>query len=134
MPIQRSMCLAIALCAFTGLQSIDAFTTVPSKPIFPQASTTSLEAASRRGVLSRIRGAVVGAVTLTAFRQGPSVATAEETPTTTNGRIVELRMANVDGVEGKTGTVKIQLRPEWAPRGVKRFEVCTCAELSLSKC
>jgi hypothetical protein len=131
MTIQRSMCFALTLCAMTVLQSIDAFTTVPSPPSFSLTSTTSLEAASRRGVLGKLKSAVVGAATLTAFRQGPSVASAEETPVATNGRVVELQVANVDGVEGKTGTVKIQLRPEWAPRGVKRFEVCTCLEFSL---
>lgn len=39
------------------------------------------------------------------------------------GSIVELQVANLDGVEGRTGTIKIQLRPDWAPRGVQRFEV-----------
>ena len=87
------------------------------------SSSTSLDAASRRGVLGRIKGAVLGVATFGAFRQRPSVALAEEIPETTNGRIVELQIANLEGVEGKTGTVKIQLRPEWAPRGVKRFEV-----------
>ena len=39
------------------------------------------------------------------------------------GRIVELTINNVDGEEGKTGSIKIQLQPDWAPRGVARFEV-----------
>ena len=106
-------------------QSTIAFSTQPSLHLPPQTlSSTSLRAASRRGVLGKLRGAILGGATFTAFRQGPSEASAEETPsTTTDGRIVELQIANLDGVEGKTGNVKIQLRPEWAPRGVKRFEV-----------
>lgn len=87
-------------------------------------TSTSLQAASRRGVLGNFKRAVIGAASLGIFRQGPSVAIADDTVPTT-GRVVELKIANLDGIEGNTGTVKIQLRPEWAPRGVKRFQVCT---------
>ena len=107
------------------LQASEAFTTTtPATASSRLLSTTALQAASRRGVLGKIRGAVVGAATLAVFRQGPQIALAEDMPDTSNGRVVELTVANLDGVPGKTGTVKIQLRPEWAPRGVKRFEVC----------
>lgn len=116
--------------AVSLLASADAFTSsaiTSSSPLntlpVPQ-STTALEAeSSRRGVLGRLRGAVVGAATLSIFR--PQIALAEHAPATTTGRIVELVVENVDGVEGKTGSIKLQLRPEWAPRGVQRFEVST---------
>lgn len=111
--------------ALSSMQPTDAFTTASSPFVSGRPSTTSLEAASRRGVLGKLRQAILGSATVGAFRASPSVALVDETPVTTDGRIVELQVANLGGVEGKTGTVKIQLRPEWAPRGVKRFEVCS---------
>lgn len=123
--LQNTLWIATALvwlAALSSVQTTEAFM-APTPSTSSLRSSTSLDAASRRGVLSRIKGAVVGVATFGAFRQRPSVALAEEVPETTSGRIVELQIANLNGEEGKTGTVKIQLRPEWAPRGVKRFEV-----------
>jgi hypothetical protein len=40
-----------------------------------------------------------------------------------NGRIVSFQIQNLNGVDGQTGNIKIQLAPAWAPRGVARFEV-----------
>ena len=96
----------------------------PRKASTSIRSATALEGSSsnRRGVLSGIKRVVVGAATLAVFRQ-PKVAIADDS-SPTDGRIVELTVANLDGVPGNTGTIKIQLRPEWAPRGVQRFEVC----------
>ena len=85
-------------------------------------TTTISKTTTRRGVLGTIRRAVVGAATLAVFRQGPKVAVADETAPT-KGKIVEFSVANLGGVAGETGTFKIQLRPEWAPRGAQRFEV-----------
>lgn len=71
------------------------------------------------------RREVVGAGFLTAAVVGAPPAIAEE------GSIVELQVANLDGVEGRTGTIMIQLRPDWAPRGVQRFEVSEEKDLTM---
>jgi hypothetical protein len=70
-----------------------------------------------------MRKAVVGAATFAAFRQSSSPVLAEDIMDTP-GRIVQIEIANLEGVEGNTGIVKLKLQPDWAPRGVKRFEVC----------
>jgi hypothetical protein len=73
----------------------------------PSTRPSALFASRREVVEIGFTAAVVGAL--------PAIA--EE------GSIVELQVANLDGVEGRTGTIKIQMRPDWAPRGVQRFEV-----------
>jgi hypothetical protein len=65
---------------------------------------------------------LVGAATLAAFRQKPAPVLAEDIMQSP-GRVVQLEIANLEGVEGNIGIVKIKLQSEWAPRGVKRFEV-----------
>jgi len=69
----------------------------------------------RSHVLNHMKRAIVGAATLGVFHE--QIASAEE-----QGRTVELEIANLEGVEGNTGKVKIKLQPDWAPTGVKRFE------------
>jgi hypothetical protein len=111
------LCLFVKTAAF-GVSSL------PTKAAKDSSTVIHAEApGSRRKALGNLRRSIVGAATLSVFRQGPKVAVADDTIPTT-GRIVEMQIANLDGIEGNTGTVKIQLRPEWAPRGVKRFEVC----------
>ena len=49
-----------------------------------------------------------------------SIAVSEEQA---EGRLIQFDVANLDGVEGNTGSFTIQLHPSWAPRGSERFEV-----------
>lgn len=78
----------------------------------------------RRSVLDNLKRVVIGTATLAAFRQKPAPVSAEEL-LASPGRVVQMEIANLGGVEGETGIVKIKLQPEWAPRGVKRFEDLT---------
>jgi hypothetical protein len=83
-------------------------------------TTTELEASSRRReVFGKLKKAVFAGGIAIVFKR--EAALAEESPTT--GKIVEFQVNNLDGEAGKTGNFKVQLRPEWAPRGVARFEV-----------
>mmetsp|Transcript_19751 Transcript_19751/g.28977 ORF Transcript_19751/g.28977 Transcript_19751/m.28977 type:complete len:264 (-) Transcript_19751:265-1056(-) len=49
-----------------------------------------------------------------------SVAEGEE-----EGRLIEFEVANLDGVEGNTGTFLLRTKPSWAPKGAQRFEELT---------
>jgi peptidyl-prolyl cis-trans isomerase A (cyclophilin A) len=92
------------------------------------SSSTALHMASspRRSVLNWFRRAVMTAGVLTTSGvQQPSPSSAEEAAAgaqqALSGPVVEFQMSNLDGEDGSSGTVKIQLYPEWAPRGVDRF-------------
>jgi hypothetical protein len=52
-------------------------------------------------------------------------ATADSALEPAPGKVVEFQLASLSGNPDDTGTVKIQLYPEWAPKGVARFEVRT---------
>ena len=90
-----------------------------------RSTSTTTKEQPRRKVLQNIRRLVVGAATFATFRQaGPKVAVADTT-IPAKGNIVEMEIANLDGIEGRVGKLKIQLRPEWAPTGAKRFQTLT---------
>jgi len=43
-------------------------------------------------------------------------------------RKIELVISNLEGTEGNTGRIVIQMHPDWAPNGVARFEELTTAD------
>ena len=97
----------------------------------PASSSTSLHMGERREFFKNVRQTLLStsgvlAGSFVAFNsQGTPIAHADDASPTTTGRIVEMELANISGQEGESGKIKIQLRPEWAPRGVQRFEELT---------
>ncbi|GKY99501.1 hypothetical protein MPSEU_000904300 [Mayamaea pseudoterrestris] len=104
----------------------------PSRPTIhissSSPSSTRLYAFTppRRRVLEWIKRVAFGGLVASSV---PNVALADgETDIVNNptpGSVIAMEFSNLDGVAGKTGTVKIQLYPEWAPKGVERFEELT---------
>ena len=73
----------------------------------------------RRDVFRWIRGAAL-------FGAGGTLTKSEAyAEDRSPGRIVELKVSNLEGNPDLTGTIKIQLEPSWAPKGVQRFEALT---------
>ncbi|CAJ1946293.1 unnamed protein product [Cylindrotheca closterium] len=112
--------LFMSVSSFSSNSPITQQSRTPTR-LFAEEPARSLK---RRSILGNLRKAVVGSATLAAFRQKPAPVNAEDI-LASPGRTVQLEIANLEGVEGNTGIVKLKLQPEWAPRGVKRFEELT---------
>ena len=84
----------------------------------------------RRKFLDAMKRVFIGGAGASVWNLGASGAIAADIPTT--GKIVEVDVANLDGESGNVGTIRIQLRPEWAPRGVSRFEASAKEMLLIS--
>jgi hypothetical protein len=118
------------------------FATTPTPPtgkrreVFGWLKKAAIAVAAGFGTASS--STLIGTTT-TAASAATTTATATSTPTTSallltdeqlaavTGRVVTLVVQNLDGdaAASQSGTVKIQLAPTWAPRGVARFEVST---------
>jgi hypothetical protein len=81
-----------------------------------ESSSHILEAkVSRRDTLA---AALSTAAIFSSVTSSSKVAVADD-----EGRLIQFDVANLDGVEGNTGSFTIQTHPSWAPRGAQRFEV-----------
>ncbi|MGK3754523.1 MAG: hypothetical protein ACI8RD_006832 [Bacillariaceae sp.] len=77
----------------------------------------------RRGFFSTVKRFLGASILVGVGGSKPLPVFAEETDTSPSGNIIEIQVNNLEGDPEKTGTIKIQMKPEWAPRGVARFEV-----------
>lgn len=121
---RRLLCLCIGVFQLVFCTTtVHAFANTHHTCTLPRRKSTELSAARRREVFKGLRRAIfAGALFPSAFQK--EAALAEEAPT--NGRVVEFELAGLTTTRtggAKSGKVKVQLRPEWAPRGVARFEV-----------
>lgn len=116
--------MVIALVAGTATK-IDAFSTkslasksarLPSTCLFQQQQGNNDQ--ERRGFLSSMKKLFGASVLMSGIggKSLPAFADDASAP----GNIVEIEVKNLDG--GAAGTIKIQMKPDWAPRGVARFE------------
>lgn len=122
---------------FPRFAAVDAFAVAPlsysSRSKSSSRTSTQLFAGAerRRDILSWVmkRAAVVGLGFKTSDALGqqqpqrPDAALAAEEDAAVNGRIVTFTVSNIGGDASQSGTVRIQMAPTWAPRGVARFEV-----------
>ena len=125
--IKKKLCAFLLLVHTTSLihafgvsspiTRIESFTS----PIVASPKTsTVLEAereGSRRGFFASVRRLFLGAGAVSSIVGGrPVPVFAEETAdgsSTSIGNIVEIQVSNLDGNPDSTGTIKIQLKPEW---------------------
>ena len=80
---------------------------------------------SRRSAASRFGSlASAFAATFNGILSSPAAVSAVDEVAEPEGRLIEFQVANLDGPDGaNSGTIVIKMRPDWAPKGVQRFEV-----------
>eukprot|EP00535_Pseudo-nitzschia_heimii_P000303 CAMPEP_0197186660 /NCGR_PEP_ID=MMETSP1423-20130617/14358_1 /TAXON_ID=476441 /ORGANISM="Pseudo-nitzschia heimii, Strain UNC1101" /LENGTH=286 /DNA_ID=CAMNT_0042638045 /DNA_START=122 /DNA_END=982 /DNA_ORIENTATION=+ len=127
---------ALALVAIRTATRVDAFGTNPTlSKLARSPSTTSLfqqrndddddddvgSDRERRDFLSSMKSLLGVSVLASGIGGGASRPVfAADDAAGEPGNIVEIEVKNLDG--GSAGTIKIQMKPDWAPRGVARFE------------
>lgn len=108
-------------------------------PIRHSRSTTVLlayrddDSSKRRDFLNAIKRVFIGTGGAAVLNQDSvRAAFADDAPA--SGKVVEITIANLNGDPGKMGKIQIALRPDWAPRGVARFEVNFCCAFESCDC
>lgn len=117
--------MVMALVMVRTAKKIDAFNISPpvskiarppSTALFQQKQESNDQ--ERRGFFASVKKLFGASVLVSSLGGKPVPALAEDA--SASGNIVEIEVKNLDG--GSAGTIKIQMKPEWAPRGVARFE------------
>lgn len=120
-----SACLIVAVSVVLGMTTstpgVTAFVgpTRTGRSSVPTCGTALHAMRSRRNIFRNLLTATIAAFVRTA----PAVADETTATAPQDANVILLEIQNLDGVEGSSGQVKIQMRPDWAPRGVQRFEV-----------
>lgn len=138
--MKRNLCailvLTLCLASHWSTVKVDAFGVpgpflrIGSSPYAIQTVNTASNAlqaedsrGSRRGFIATVKRLFLGAGTMSTLGRRPLPVFAEEIDGSKSGSTVEIQVTNLGGEPDSKGTIKIQLKPEWAPRGVARFEV-----------
>ena len=118
--------MVMALVMVRTAKKIDAFNISPPVSKAARPASTALfqqqqenNDQERRGFFASVKKLFGASVLVSGLGGKPLPALAEDT--SASGNIVEIEVKNLDG--GSAGTIKIQMKPDWAPRGVARFEV-----------
>jgi len=97
--------------------------TTPHDDTSSHAETTAssqLSQVSRRDTLASAISLIPATGIMSSFSSTVAVADDDN-----EGRLIQFDVANLDGIEGNTGSFTIKTHPSWAPRGVQRFEELT---------
>jgi peptidyl-prolyl cis-trans isomerase A (cyclophilin A) len=119
---------------FTSTSTYTPITASTTTTLFAQESPPDQEdqtSPRRRNIFSWVRRLLVAGVASTTLSKTGSFAGAADAEELglkpVPGKTVELQLQNLAGNTESSGKVRIELYPEWAPKGVARFEELTAS-------